>query len=87
MASDRSIYHDLRLGRKVTRWRALGQNVGRGGSCKRLFRVFMSSSVHRANILGAWRYIGVGVKSRNGNHYTQQIFESYKDPGNVYRYP
>lgn len=87
IARDRSIYHDLKLGRRVTRWRALGQNTGRGGSCKGLFRAFMDSSVHRSNILGPWRYIGVGVKKRNGNVYAQQVFESHKDPGNIYHYP
>ena len=87
MASDRSIYHDLGLARKVTRWNALGQNTGRGGSCRRLFRAFMNSSIHRSNILGPWRYMGVGVKKRNGNVYGQQVFESRENPGNIYRYP
>ncbi len=87
MASDRAIYHDLGLARKVTRWRSLGQNTGRGGGCKILFRAFMNSSVHRSNILGAWRYVGVGVKKRNGKVYAQQIFESHEDPGNIYHYP
>ena len=87
MASDRAIYHDDGLGRKITRWQALGQNTGRGASCRRLFRAFMNSSVHRGNILGPWRYFGVGVKRRNGTVYAQQVFESQNDPGNVFHYP
>jgi uncharacterized protein YkwD len=87
MASNGSIYHDAGLGQKITHWRVLGQNSGRGGSCRRLFRAFMGSSVHRTNILYAWRFMGVGVKKRSGGLYVQQVFESYDDPGNIYHYP
>jgi uncharacterized protein YkwD len=87
MANRGYIFHDSRLGAKVTRWRSLGQNVGRGGGCKRLFRAFMHSVKHRSNILGAWRFVGVGAKRRGGRIYVQHVFELYRDPGNVYHYP
>jgi uncharacterized protein YkwD len=87
MASNRSIYHDGDLGRTVTRWRRLGQNVGRGSGCKRLMRAFRNSSGHRANLLGSWRHMGVGVKRRNGQLFVMHVFESRRDPGNIYRYP
>lgn len=87
MASSGDAYHDYSLGQKVTRWRRLGQNSGRGGKCRRLFRSFMRSSVHRSNIFGRWRHVGVGATWSGGRLYVQQIFESRLNPGNIYSYP
>jgi uncharacterized protein YkwD len=87
MASNRSIYHDGDLGRTVTRWRRLGQNVGRGGGCKRLFKAFKNSSGHRANILGRWKFMGVGLDRRGGDIFVMHIFQARRNPGNVYHYP
>ncbi|CAN5528103.1 hypothetical protein BH20ACT23_BH20ACT23_14150 [soil metagenome] len=87
MARNGSIYHDGDLGSTVTRWRRLGQNVGRGGGCKSLFRAFKNSGGHRANILGTWKHVGVGLDRRGGNIFVMHIFQSKRNPGNVYRYP
>lgn len=87
MASSRSVWHDGYLGQRVTRWRRLGQNTGRGGKCRWIFKSFMRSSGHRSNILGRWRHVGVGTSWGGGSLYVQQVFESRRDPGNVYSYP
>lgn len=87
MAGGRGVWHDGYLGQKVTRWRRLGQNTGRGGKCRYMFRSFMRSSGHRANILGRWKHVGVGAVWAGGDLYVQQVFESRLDPGNVYSYP
>ena len=87
MARNRTIFHDGDLGNTVTRWRRLGQNVGMGGGCKSLFKAFKSSSIHRSNILGAWRHMGVGMDRRGGRIYVMHIFHSRRNPGNVYHYP
>ena len=87
MAATGGIYHDANMSREITRWRRLGQNTGRAGSCRRAFRAFMRSSIHRTNILGRWRFMGVGVEKRGGRVFVQQVFESRVDPGNVYHYP
>ena len=87
MARNGSIYHDGDLGSTVTRWRRLGQNVGRGGGCKSVFRAFKHSSAHRANILGTWKHVGVGFERRGGSIFVMHIFQSKRNPGNVYRYP
>jgi uncharacterized protein YkwD len=89
MARNRGgIWHDPYLGTRVTRWRALGQNTGAGGRCGRLFRSFWRSRVHRRNILGRWRFVGVGTNWVNGKGlYVQQVFESSRNPGNIYRFP
>jgi uncharacterized protein YkwD len=87
MAAKESMWEQGGLGGKVTRWRTLGQNTGLGGKCSGLFQAFMDSPAHAANILGDYKYMGVGAKWRNDRLYVQQIFESKKNPGNVYHTP
>ncbi len=87
MAGAGGVWHDQNLGRRVTRWQTLGQNTGAGGRCRKLFRSFMASAPHRANILGRWRFIGVGTRWDGGRLYVQQIFESRRNPGNVWSWP
>ncbi len=87
MAANYSVFHDYNMDSEVTHWRALAQNSGSAGSCKRAFWSFMRSSTHRSNMLGRWRHMGVGVERRNGRIFVQEIFEWRADPGNVYRYP
>lgn len=86
-AAARSIAHDYNMGDEITRWYRLGQNTGGGRTCKSLSRSFWNSPTHRSNILGRWRHVGVGVASSGGRIYVQQIFESRRDPGNIYSYP
>jgi len=87
MANSGGVWHDSTIGWKVTRWRRLAQNTGRGASCASLSRSFMASSTHRNTILGRFKYIGVGVENRNGRLFVQELFESRRNPGNVYHYP
>ena len=87
IASARSVAHDYDMGSEITRWNRLGQNTGGGRSCKSLSRSFWNSSSHRHNILGRWRFVGVGVSWNGGRLYVQQIFEARRNPGNVYSYP
>ena len=87
MARNGSIFHDNGLGNKVTRWRSLGQNVGTGRACKGLFKAFWRSSAHRQNILGQWRFLGVGSERRGGRIYVHHVFEARRNPGNIYTYP
>ena len=87
MASSRNVFHDGNMDNEITNWRRLGQNTGKATGCKKAFWAFMRSSSHRANILGAWRHVGVGIARANGCVWVQQIFETRNDPGNVYHYP
>ena len=87
MANNSSVFHDYNMHQEITHWKALGQNSGAGFGCRSLFRAFMRSSSHRANILGRWRFMGVGVERRNGRIFVQEVFEWRYNPGNVYRYP
>ena len=88
MARHGSIFHDGALGSRVTRWKRLGDNVGMAArGCRALFKAFWRSSSHQDNILGRWRFVGVGAKRRNGAIYVHQVFESRRNPGNIYTYP
>lgn len=87
IASSRYVFHDGSVGSKVTRWNRLAQNTGRGASCRSLTRAFMRSSKHRVNILGTFRFMGLGTQKVGDNIYVQQLFESRRDPGNIYQYP
>jgi putative cell wall-binding protein len=70
MAAEDRMYHNPNLAQQVTeQWSRLGENVGysiqTGASeatlVERLHRAFMDSPPHRANILGAYNQVGVGV--------------------------
>jgi uncharacterized protein YkwD len=87
MASQHAVYHDANVGNEVTRWRSIAQNTGRGHNCKRTFKAFMNSSPHYANIMGTWKFLGVGIEYRSGYVYVQQLFERNNNPGNVYHWP
>lgn len=87
MSRNGGLYHDPNISWKVTRWKRLGQNTGRGRSCRSLTSAFMHSSTHRKHILGRYRFMGFGTQKRGGRIYVQQLFESRRNPGNVYHYP
>lgn len=87
MARNRTIFHDHNLGNEITRWRRLGQNVGMGRKCRSLFKAFWRSSPHRGNILGSWRFVGVGAERRGGRIYVHHVFEARRNPGNIYSRP
>lgn len=87
MARKGYMWEQADLGGKITRWRTLGQNTGRGGKCRHLFKSFMASAPHAANILGSYRFVGVGARWKGHRLYVQQIFESKRNPGNIYHAP
>jgi hypothetical protein len=58
-----SIYHNPSLASVTGVWEKLGENVGAGIDLNTLHDAFMGSSGHRANILGDYNYVGVGVKT------------------------
>jgi len=58
-----SIYHNPSLGSVTGVWQALGENVGMGIDLNAMHDAFMNSPGHRANILGNYNYVGVGVKT------------------------
>ena len=55
-------------------WCHVGENVGYGPSIEWIMAEFMKSPVHRANLLGNWTHVGVGVAKRGSSYYVTQIF-------------
>ncbi len=41
----------------------------------------MNSPAHRANVMGSYRHVGVGVKTDGNIMWVTIIFESQQDPG------
>ena len=88
MARISSLFHTNDLGRKVTNWTSLGENIGYGSGVAQLHRLFMSSSSHRWHILnGSYRYLGVGTVSRGGFTWVTVIFEGRQNPGTILPMP
>lgn len=61
MAAAGDIWHNPDLGTVTSGWYALGENVGMGPTVGSLHTAFMDSAGHRANVLGDYNYVGVGV--------------------------
>ncbi len=61
MAAAGELFHNPDLGSVTTGWWALGENVGYGFEVGALHDAFMASDGHRANVLGDYDYLGVGV--------------------------
>ena len=68
------IYHTSNLAGVASGWEALAENVGAGPSVDSLHSAFMNSSGHRANILGDYNYVGVGVASDGDVLWVTVIF-------------
>jgi len=65
MAEQHRLFHDPNLAADVAAalpdWQRAGENVGTGGDVNGLHAAFMASAGHRANILGDFTYVGIGV--------------------------
>jgi uncharacterized protein YkwD len=56
-------------------WNTWGENVGAGTNVYGLFKAFMHSPEHRANMLNrAYHHLGVGFVRRNGILWVTMIF-------------
>jgi hypothetical protein len=87
MAHQASVWDDPAVGHRVTHWTSLGNNTGRGNGCRQLNRAFRYSAPHKANMIGHFHYVGVGVAWYHGYMYVSENFESHRNPGNIYRWP
>jgi hypothetical protein len=50
-----------RIGRYYPNWTAISENIGGGGTARMMHEAWMSSSGHRANILGSFTEFGAGI--------------------------
>lgn len=59
----------------TTEWTRIGENVGYAGGPDDVFRAYMNSSGHRANILGDFNRVGIGAaRSNDGHLWTTIVF-------------
>lgn len=57
-----------------------GENIAYGQRTpEEVMNSWMNSSGHRANILGSYDYIGIGVTYKNGTYYWSQFFANSND--------
>jgi uncharacterized protein YkwD len=76
------------LGRRVTRWTMLGENVGVGNTVDTLHTAFMNSPAHRDNIMfNSFRFVGVGAVEAKDRLWVTVIFENQVDPGTRLKMP
>jgi hypothetical protein len=68
------IYHTSNLAGVASGWEALAENVGAGPSVDSLHSAFMNSAGHRANILGNYNYVGVGISTDGDLLWVTVIF-------------
>lgn len=76
-----TIFHSTsdQLSAVTTGWLVLGENVGKGGSTSSLHNAFMASPSHKANILGDYDRVGVGVGHDDGGKvYVTVLFMKSK---------
>ena len=83
MAVRRTLTHNPHLAASVqvaggASWRVIGENVAFGGDADSVFRMYMASAPHRANILSpSYQFLGIGwVERDKGRGYTTLVFSS-----------
>ena len=78
MARQDRLFHTTDLGTKLTgrvRWHVWGENIGAGTSVDGLFKAYMASPDHRANILDRrFDHVGISFVVRDGVMWSTMIF-------------
>ena len=91
MAESGTLHHSLDLRSAVTAhvpdWRRVGENVGTGGDVASLHEAFMRSDTHRANVLGDFEHIGVGVVDADGVIWVTVLFVAHAPTVEIVRWP
>lgn len=82
------LFHTSDLGRRITRWQVLGENVGYGFGVQPLHTSFLDSTAHYLNITyPTYRHVGVGVQKDGDKIWVSVIFEGKSDPGTTLDMP
>lgn len=75
MAGANGIFHNGNLAGEVSGgWAGLAENVGVGPNTDEVHNAFMNSPGHKANILGGYDKVGVGVVESGGLVFITQVF-------------
>lgn len=79
MISAGNIYHNPDLANVTAPgWSKLGENVGVGPTTSSLHAAFMASPGHAANVLGDYRYVGIGAQT-SGAIWVTFVFMQHPD--------
>lgn len=69
------------VGSVVSDWTSVGENVGVGASVAEVHSALMASATHRANILGDFTVLGVGVvRGGDGRVWVTELFATSATP-------
>ena len=78
MATSSTLAHNPNLVPQVQAaapdWQRIGENVGMGPDVANIHAAFMNSSGHRANILGDYDYVGIGVVQSGDTTWVTEDF-------------
>jgi cysteine-rich secretory family protein len=75
MAQQGTIFHNPGLAASVPdNWTRLGENVGMGGGVDTLHQAFMNSPGHRANVLGDYDRVGIGITMLGSVVFVTEVF-------------
>lgn len=76
MAAENRLYHNPSLGREVSGYELVGENVGVGPELGPIHQAFLDSPSHRANIVeGRFSQIGIGLATDgDGSLWIVQVF-------------
>ena len=75
LARENRLYHSTLSSGIGVRWCSLGENVGYASSISAAETAFMSSAIHRANIVSkTWNGVGVGVAHNGSRTFVVQVF-------------
>jgi uncharacterized protein YkwD len=87
MVANGSLSHNPTLAGQIgnidPRWQAIGENVGVGYTVSSLHEALMNSTGHRANILGNWTYVSIGVVTSGDKLWLTQNFIRTPTPHTV----
>jgi uncharacterized protein YkwD len=77
MANGTDLHHNPDLGRDVSGWKKVGENVGRGPSVDAIHAALMASPGHERNIVDPeWTQLGMGVVVEEGRIWVTQVFRT-----------
>jgi uncharacterized protein YkwD len=74
MADQGDLFHTPCLSCRIDIGKVLAENVGFGYSVRQVHRMLMRSAGHRANLLGGFDRVGVGVVKRGARYWVTEIF-------------
>ena len=77
----------VQITNRVTNWEVVGENVGVGGTVASLHDAFMNSPAHKANIMFAYNFVGVGVAKSGDRMWVTVTFSKGPNPGTTLNMP